>query len=208
MYSDISGYAPEWLGDALSILATVAVVTILVIAAVSTGGIGGAALLAIASGISIGSINGAVDAIKNETSIAAGVIGGGFKGGATGAALALGLLVGGGLIYGVGSIIASFSAAIGINFVAGAFSNTIYESLNGRTPDFLQSCVCGFAQMLNGATLFGAGALVGSTGFVNTPGVNRPFEIWLRNKLTMESQKLVTYYPTLFATSLALSDCR
>ncbi|MCK7487053.1 MAG: hypothetical protein MZU97_17260 [Bacillus subtilis] len=76
MNSDISGYAPEWLGDALSILATVAVVTILVIAAVSTGGIGGAALLAIASGISIGSINGAVDAIKNETSIAAGVIGG------------------------------------------------------------------------------------------------------------------------------------
>lgn len=130
------------------------------------------------------------------------------KGGALGAALGVGLLIGGGLIVGTGQILLSSATVLGTNFVAGAFSNTVYASLNGKTPDLLQSCLCGFAQMLNAAALFSTGVIIGSTGFINIPGVKIPFETWLRNTLSMELQKIPAYYPMIAITNLAFQECR
>ena len=108
-------------GTLVAALSVIAMAASLVALTVLTGGVGTAALLAVASGFLIGGAVGGVSAAIKGTSIAGGIFGGAINGGAIGTAVGLGIITGGGSL-GIAGGIGLFSAAAGINFAAGMMS--------------------------------------------------------------------------------------
>ena len=195
MYSDITGYAPEWLETALSILGVTAVVVALVLLAPVVGGVEGAAMGAVAFATSFGAVRGGYSAYSNGTNLAAGILSGGVKGAAIGTAIGLGIMTGAGAFSGL-SALGAFGTALGANFVGGMLSYTINNGLNGRNLDFSEATRTGFLQMTSGAFAFGAGCLIGVTGFYNIPGKTGMFSApWLGNTSVGLLFKGVYYYP-------------
>ncbi len=170
--------------------------------AVATGGLGGVAIMAVASGMGFGAGIGAVSAISSGTSVTAGILSGAIKGGATGAAVGLGIMTGGGAFTAMGGL-AAFGGAVALNFGAGMLSYTIDNGLNGRGLTWKDALGSGSMQALTGAFAFGAGAVIGQTGFYNIPGQSRLLSSqWIGNFAAGQFFKGLMLYPFSFTFSL------
>jgi RHS repeat-associated protein len=194
MYTDITGYLPEWLENTLAIGGVVLLVAGIAVAAVFTGGLAGAALMAVAFSTGIGASSGFSKAIEEDTSIAAGVLSGGIKGLATGTAIGLGIMTGGGAFSALGGLTA-FGGSLAINFGAGIGSNAIDSKMNNRDFSLNNAINNGFKQMVSGAFAFAAGGLIGASGFYNIPGQTKMFSSqWFGNTASGLLFKAVYYY--------------
>lgn len=195
MYIDSAGTMPEWLEDAIAAVAVTVVVTVLVVAAISKGGIAGAAIMAVAFSTGTGAGIGAYSAYESGTSIAAGIYGGGIKGAAVGTAIGLGIMTGGGTFSTLGGF-AAFGGSLGTNFGAGMLNYTIDNGMNGKSLNWNDAFNNGWKQMASGAFAFGAGILIGAAGFYNVPGQDKMFSgSWFGNLGAGLFLKGVAYYP-------------
>jgi len=194
MLTDSTGYLPQWFENTLAIGGAVLLVAGIAVAAGLTGGLAGAALMAVAFSTGIGAYRGVSTAIEDGTSIAAGVLSGGIKGLATGTAIGLGIMTGGGAFSALGGLTA-FGGSLAINFGAGIGSNAIYSKMNDR--DFSRSNAInnGFKQMASGAFAFAAGGLIGASGLYNIPGQTKLLSSqWFGNTASGLLFKAVYYY--------------
>ena len=177
MYTDISGYVPEWVGDLVAGVVVTVIVVALVVAAVSTGGAAGIVMMSVAGGMGYGALNEASIAIENGTRIAAGIYGGALKGGTQGLAVGLGVITGAGLISsGWGIIVLGASLAVNYGAGYGKYGIDCYYNGYDYNPD--NANTMGMKQMVSSAFAFGTGFLLGSSGFYSIPG----------QKLGLESQ--------------------
>ena len=206
MYTDGDGYWPEWLKNTLAVAGVVLVVIAISALAVSTGGLAGVAIGAIAAGTGFGAAIGGYDAAKNGTSVSAGIIGGGIKGFASGAAVGLGILTGAGALTGMAAL-GAFATALGANFIGGMLSYTVKNSWNGNTPELVDACSCGVSQMIQGAISFGAGAILGISGFYNIPGQKGPFRTRAGNVIAGKFIRINTDYPINYGISQIGNFC-
>jgi len=196
MYSDITGFSPEFWKTALdvfSVIAAVAVVTLIVVAAGATGGLAGAALIAVAFSTGIGVAGGINSAIENGTSIASGVLSGGMKGLAVGTAIGLGMMTGGGAFSALGGL-AAFGTALGVNFAAGIGCYAVNKKAVGGEFTWNQALRSGYKQMASSAFAFGSGFLIGASGFYNVPGQKIQFMNSLGNTSAGLLFKGIYYY--------------
>lgn len=193
MYTDITGYAWESI-DVVSVVAAVAVVGLLVAASFITGGLAGAALMAVAFSTGIGAYGGLTSAIENGTSIAAGVFSEGLKGAAIGTAIGLGIMTGGGAFSALGGW-AAFGTSLGVNFVAGIGSYAIDTNMNNKDFSWIRALWNGYKQMASGTFAFAVGGLIGVSGYVNISGQTKIFSTqWFGNTAAGLLFKAVYYY--------------
>ncbi len=194
MYSDFSGNMPEWLENTLVIGGVALLIAGIAMAALFTGGLAGAALMAVAFSTGIGAYNGLTTAIEDGTSIAAGVLSGGLKGLATGVAIGLGIMTGGGAFSALGGL-AAFGGSLAVNFGAGIGCYAIDSKMNNRGFSWNSAINNGFKQMASGAFAFAAGGLIGVSGFYNIPGQTKMFSSqWFGNIASGLLLKAVYYY--------------
>ncbi len=150
-------------GTLVAALSVIAMAASLVALTVLTGGVGTAALLAVASGFLIGGAVGGVSAAIKGTSIAGGIFGGAINGGAIGTAVGLGIITGGGSL-GIAGGIGLFSAAAGINFAAGMMSYAATNKLNNKSINWKNAFIHGGLQSAAGICAFVAGIMSGKLG--------------------------------------------
>lgn len=193
MYSDITGYLPEWLETTLAAIGVALVVVAIVALAVSTVGIAGAGFMAVAFSTGFGAVKSGYSAYKEGTSIAAGIISGGIKGAAIGTAIGLGIMTGGGVFSGLGAL-GAFGTALGANFVGGMLSYTVDARMNGSNLEFDQSIKTGIIQTVSRAFAFASGFLIGASGFYNIPGQKISFTQYIGNTSAGLLFKGVYYY--------------
>lgn len=194
MYTDITGYLPEWANTTLAIVGVVLVVVIISALAASTGGLASVALSAIAIGTGVGAGLGGINAAINGTSISGGIIGGGIEGFAFGTALGLGILTGAGAFAGI-TAVGAFATSLGINFVFGMLSYTIEDSMNGNTPNLKNACSCGVSLMIQSAFTFAAGSIIGYSGSYNIPGQKVASQTRIDNLVLSQEIRAFTEYP-------------
>ncbi|HOP57436.1 MAG TPA: hypothetical protein PLM51_04645 [Bacillota bacterium] len=185
---------PEWLENTLAIGGVAIFVVAIAVAATLTGGLAGAALMAVAFSTGIGAYSGLSTAIEDGTSIAAGVLSGGLKGFATGTAIGLGIMTGGGAFSAFGGL-AAFGGSLAFNFGVGIGCNAIDSKMNNRDFSWNNAINNGFKQMASGAFAFAVGGLIGASGFYNIPGQTKMFSSqWFGNTASGLLFKAVYYY--------------
>ncbi len=180
-------------------IAAVIGVTALVIATVFTagavGGIAGVIMMTAAIGIAFGAAIGGVSAVINGTNIAAGILGGAIKGGSIGITVGLGIVTGTGA-FTLGGALLALGGTIILNFVAGTAKYLIENIMNGKSLNVKDVFASGGLQAASGLFAFGAGAIIGISGYYNGLKVTKMFSPqWLGNFAASQLIKAIFYYP-------------
>ncbi|MDC7243334.1 MAG: hypothetical protein PQJ44_05225 [Sphaerochaetaceae bacterium] len=194
MFTDSTGFAPEWLRDIVAGVVVTVIVAALIVAAISTGGAAGIVMMSVAGGMGFGALNEASIAIENGTSIAAGIYGGALKGGAQGLAVGLGVITGAGLISSGWGIIA-FGASLAFNYGTGYGKYGIDCHYNGYDYNPDNAYTMGMKQMVSSIFAFGTGFLIGASGFYSTPGQKLSLENQIGYKAVEYLFKGIYYLP-------------